>query len=150
MEHTKEVKKNESIFSKPEVEILMESFKIVAKENKDIVYMSDANIDTSPNAGSGHKFCSTKVEKEFNKYIEELDLTIMNNEYTRFRQDQDPSCIDHIITNCPKKMKNIATHTNSISDHETVSATYHLDGIKPIIAERIIKNTKNVTSENLE
>ena len=64
----------------------MESFKTAAKENKDIISLSDTNIDTSTNAGSGHKFYSTKVEREFNQYIEELDLTIMNNEYTRFMQ----------------------------------------------------------------
>ena len=74
----------------------------------------------------------------------------MNEEYTRFMNGQDPSCIDHIITNSPKKVKNIATHVNSISDHETVSATYHPDGRKPTIAEMVTRNTKNITSDNME
>ena len=75
---------------------------------------------------------------------------IMNEEYTRFMDDQDPSCIDHIITNSPKKLKNIATHVNGISDHETISATYHPDGRKPIVAEIVTRNTKNITSDTME
>ena len=54
------------------------------------------------------------------------------------------------MTNSPKKLKNIATHINSISDHETVSATYHPYGRKPTIVEMIIRNTKNITSDNME
>ena len=110
------------------LKFLMEGFKTAAKENKEIISLSDTNIDTSPDAGSRHKYYSAKVEREFNQYLEEMDLSIMNNEYTRLMEGQDSSCIDHIITNCPKKMKNIATHINSISDHETVSATYHPGG----------------------
>ena len=66
----------------------------------------------------------------------------MNNEYTRFMAGQDPSCIDHIIRNCPKKIKNVATHINGNSDHETDSASYHRDGRKPAISERILRNKK--------
>ena len=113
----------------------MDGFKKASKENKDIISLSDTNIDTSANAGSGHRYYSTKVEREFYKYIEEYQLTIMNEEYTRFHTGQDPSCIDHIMTNSPKKLKDIATHLNSILDHKTISATYHPDGRKPTDAE---------------
>ena len=64
------------------LKFLMDGFKKASKENKDIISLSDTNIDTSPNAGSGHRYYSTKVEKEFFRYIEENQLTIMNEENT--------------------------------------------------------------------
>ena len=132
------------------LKFLMDGFKKATKENKDIISLSDTNIDTSPNGGSGHRYYSSKVEREFLNYIEENQLTIMNEEYTRHMNGQDPSCIDHIMTNSPKKLKDIATHVSTISDHEIISATYHPDGRKPTIAEKITRNTKNITSDNME
>ena len=108
----KKLRKTNQYTPSQRLKFLMDGFKKASKENKDIVSLSDTNIDTSVNAGSGHKYISTKVEKDFYKYIEENELMIMNEEYTRFMDGQDPSCIDHIITNSPKKLKNVATHVN--------------------------------------
>ena len=47
-------------------------------------------------------------------------------------------------------MKNVTTHPNGISDHETISATYHPDGRKPTVAEIVTRNTKNITTDTME
>ena len=72
------------------LKFLTDGFKKASNKNKDIISMSDTNIDTSPNDDSGHRYYSSKVEKEFFKYIEDNELTIMNEEYTRFMNGQDP------------------------------------------------------------
>ena len=87
----------------------MDGFKKAKKEGKDIISLSDTTIDTSPNAGSGHKFYSTKVEKEFFKLIEENDHFIkkVKDIHKEIQiTDTDPLVIlEKLITRVKKEAK---------------------------------------------
>merc|ERR1712240_590477 len=41
------------------------------------------------------------------------------------------SCIDHIYSNCPEKLTHITTINKGLSDHATLTATYHTKPTKP-------------------
>ena len=47
-------------------------------------------------------------------------------------------------------MKRTQTITNVISDHETVVSEYHNSSMVIRTAERVVRNSKNLTVENLE
>ena len=49
----------------------------------------------------------------------------MNSEFTRYASHQDPSTIDHILTNRPLLLSNKTTETNIISDHCSLILKYN-------------------------
>ena len=52
------------------------------------------------------------------------NITRHNHENTRFVQNQQPSCIDHIYSNIPSNITNAITHNKLITDQKILSLTY--------------------------
>ena len=48
----------------------------------------------------------------------------IHNEKPTFHRKGNVSCIDHIISNCPTKIKNVTTHKDILSDHNHLTCTY--------------------------
>ena len=111
--------------------------------------MMDTNIDTSENRSKNSKY-KPKLLKNLEENLMKNKLEILNKELTRFQQGVSPSCIDHIITNNSARMMKTQTLTNGLSDHETVTSEYHNSKMIMKRAERIVRNSKNLTVENLE
>ena len=63
--------------------------------------MMDTNIDTSVNSTRNTKY-KPKMLKIFEDFLQNNNLQILNEEFTRFQSGVNPSCIDHIITNNPE------------------------------------------------
>merc|ERR1712112_532441 len=61
-----------------------------------------------------------------------------------------PSCIDHIFSNCPNKLINTTTHTNTNSDHSFLTTTYVSQ--EAIYTPKFIKirDKKQLTRQNLK
>ena len=131
------------------LKLILEKIAKAKKENEDIIIMMDTNIDTSVNSTRNTKY-KPKMLKIFEDFLQNNNLQILNEEFTRFQSGVNPSCIDHIITNNPERMKRTQTITNVISDHETVVSEYHNSSMVIRTAERVVRNSKNLTVENLE
>ena len=89
------------------------------------------------------------MTKSFEEFLEKNKLQIMNEELTRFESNVEPTCIDHIITNVPQRISKVQTTTNIVSDHETVTCKYNNNAIIRRREERIVRNNKMLTKENL-
>ena len=77
----------------------------------------DDNLNTLPNAdftGRGH---IRDMIDHYESFLNDHNLVTMNEEATRFCSGTEPSCIDHITTNCPDKLFNINTVKSIFSDH---------------------------------
>ena len=77
----------------------------------------DDNLNTLPNAdftGRGH---IRDMIDHYESFLNDNNLVTMNEEATRYCSGTEPSCIDHITTNCPDKLFNINTVKSIFSDH---------------------------------
>ena len=117
--------------------------------NLDIVILMDSNIDTSDNNSHNIRFNIKKLYDMWTGFLGDNNLVILNTELTRFVSHQDPSTIDHIISNCPAKLGPIRTIKNNISDHCMLTTIYKSKGFKSEPKFKIIRNFQNVTHENL-
>ena len=115
----------------------------------DIVILMDSNIDTSENNNHNNRFNIKKLYDMWSGFLSDNNLVILNTELTRFASHQDPSTIDHIISNCPTKLGPIRTIKNNISDHCMLTTIYKSKGFKTEPKFKIIRNFQNVTHENL-
>ena len=50
-------------------------------------------------------------------FIQKNSLKVHNEDFTRFSSCNEPSVIDHIVSNCPEKLSCVSTNLNTVSDH---------------------------------
>ena len=119
------IAKSNSLQSQLErLEIMLNSITKAKQTSNQVIIIMDSNLDTSPD---NHHNLQHKVEKLMEKFantIETLNLDIVNKEFTRYVNHQNPSTIDHFITNSTNKKANILTKNVTFSDHCLLQAFY--------------------------
>ena len=81
----------------------LSKYKLAIEEGKDIVTLMDDNINTLTNADFGNRAHIKDMKESFDNFINDNNIAVLNDEPTHFMSGVDPSCIDHITTNCPEK-----------------------------------------------
>ena len=93
-------------------------------ENKDIITMMDDNLNSLPSADFvGRGYLKDMID-HYESFLNSNNLVTMNKEATRFCSGVEPSCIDHVTTNCPDKIYNINTVKSIFSDHCCIVFNY--------------------------
>ena len=90
----------------------------------------DDNINTLPNADFSNRAYLSDMKEIFENFLNDNNIAMLNYEPTRFLSGVDPSCIDHITTNCPDKFFNTNTIKSKISDHCLLVTNYKNKKIK--------------------
>ena len=90
------------------------------------------------------------MKEKFYNFLNDNNIAILNDEPTRFFSGVDPSCIDHITTNCPEKFYNTNTIKNNISDHCFLVTNYKNKKITYKPKKLKIRNFKSLTKLKLE
>merc|ERR1712240_272533 len=133
-----------------------------SKEGRDIVILTDENIDSLQDKSSTGYCKNIQLKTLCDNSIIENSLTYHNNKAT-FCRKWVKSCIDYIISNCPLKIMNVRTHdgetevfgykdwefNNIMSDHFILSCTYNHKKINLPQQFMITRNSKLLTRYNL-
>ena len=102
----------------------MKLWKTLAAENKNLIILTDDNIDSSPQSIFNRRYNIKLLSDLLSDTMYNLNIHQCNNSYTRITSHQPPSCIDKIYSNVSHKISNIKTITNIDSDHKYVTAIY--------------------------
>ena len=92
-------------------------------ENKDVIVLMDDNIDSSI-SNFNNRYKVDKLMGMLDDHLNKFNLSQCNFDYTRVVSHQQPSCIDHIYSNCADKITNIQTINNIDSDHKYIVCNY--------------------------
>ena len=128
----------------------LSKYKIAVDEGKDICTFMDDNINTLPYADYSNRMHIRDMKESLESFANDNNIAILNDEPTRFLSGVDPSCIDHITTNCPEKFYNTNTIKTTISDHCCLVTNYKNKKIKYQPKKIKIRNFKNLTKIKLE
>ena len=104
--------------------LTLELWKKALSEKKDVVVLTDDNIDSAVNASHNKIYNIKNIEKIHNEHLEENNLVTHNNKFTWFQSHCKPSVIDHIYSNCPTKITPVETINNIYSDHSILLTRY--------------------------
>merc|ERR1712240_733827 len=104
-------------------------------EKKEVIVMADDNMDFD-NENYNNRYRIKAIKEKTTQFITDNNITVHNKEPTYFVNQTPTSCIDHIYSNCPQKITHITTENNGLSDHATITATYHTKA--PINTPKII------------
>ena len=117
-------------------------------EDKEVIVTGDINInslkwmrDDLPASDSIHKLRSL-IELLFEKIIPH-GISQLVTVATHSWPGQEDSCLDHVYTNKPDKLSNIAVHRNGGSDHSVICFTRYAKSLKKnvrYIRKRSFKN----------
>ena len=117
-------------------------------EEKEIIVTGDINIDSLkwmnddlPASDSAHKLRSL-IELLFEKIIPH-GISQLVTVATRSGPRQVDSCLDHLYSNKPDKLSEVAVHVNGGSDHKVVCVTRYAKSMKKnvrYIRKRSFKN----------
>ena len=77
--------------------LIIEKWEKAIKEKRDIIVMMDDNIDSNPNMDHNKFYKIKDLANTFFKHIDTNNITVHNNEFTRYVSHQKPSCIDHFF-----------------------------------------------------
>ena len=105
--------------------LILDKWQLALKEKRDTIVLMDDNIDTSLNNNHNKNYNIKQLFDNYQKHINENNLTLHNSDFTRIVSHQPPSCIDHITSNCCNKIINVKTHNNIFSDHKIITAQYN-------------------------
>merc|ERR1712240_705471 len=81
-------------------ESVLKKWEATNKENKEIIVMTDDNMDHRNN-NFNNNFRINITKELTSKFISNNNYTIHNKENTYFINQKPVSCIDHIYSNCP-------------------------------------------------
>ena len=130
-------------------EITLENWSKCISEGKDIVVLTDDNVDTSTNASHNKKYKIRHIEKLLNDHINKHGIVLHNKQLTRFESHSQPSILDHIYSNCPSKLTPVETIKNIFSDHSLLKVNYTMSQnmYKPKYV--FLRNYRLITKEKM-
>ena len=103
---------------------IIDMWQIAIGEGKDTIVLMDDNIDSNINSSHHKQFKVKHLDELLKEHINHNNITVHNKKNTRFARNKQPSCLDHIYSNCSDKIVNVQTHTNTFSDHAIITAEY--------------------------
>ena len=130
--------------------VTMKLWETLVAEDKDLIIMTDDNIDSSPNSNYNKRYNIKVLSELLFDTMTSLNITQCNKNYTRITNHQAPSCIDKIYTNVSHKINNINTVPNIDSDHSYVTAIYNVK--EPLYTPKFFtkRNYQSLTKNNIE
>ena len=93
-------------------------------EDKEVIVLTDDNIDSSENNRHNSKYNIQMLYNILNDHLNENSIKQLNRDFTRITSHQQPACLNKIYTNKPNKFSNIRTCKNIDLDHKYVIARY--------------------------
>ena len=90
------------------------------------------------------------MRETYFEFINNNNLVIHNNKPTRHMVNTDPSCIDHITSNCPENIYNVKTHLTSSSYHSVLTFTFNTKCTSYLPKKLTLRNHKILTKAALE
>ena len=114
------------------------------------IVLHDVNIDISPNNNHNSQFNIKSIFDTYNCFLNDNDLSILNSKFTRYAPHQNPSTIDHLITNRPSLFSDVTTITNCISDHCTLMVNFKIKAEIYWPRFKFNRNLKKLTSDSLK
>ena len=103
---------------------VLDKWEKAISEKKEVIVLTDDNMDHE-NENYNNKYRIKAIKEKTIQFLTEHNITTHNKEPTYFVNQTPISCIDHIYSNCPQKITHITTINNGLSDHATLTATYH-------------------------
>ena len=71
-----------------------------------------------------------KLIPVYEDFINAQGLTIINNKFTHFQSNCDPSFIDNILSNKPNHIDQVQTTPGLISDYMIISCLFHVNELQ--------------------
>ena len=96
---------------------IIEQVRDAGKLSKHLLVAGDLNIDMSVDKDTVTGDDLKHLIPIYEEFLNKDGLAIMNTEKTRFQSNQDPSFVDHLVSNVPQNFDNIQTKKALISDH---------------------------------
>ena len=135
---------------KERYELILKNWKKASHENKDIIILMDDNIDTIRNSNHNNKFKINDIYDILQDHLNFRNFSLHNKKATRFAQHNQPSCIDHIFSNCPTKITQVQTYRNIFSDHCLLKTSYKVKA-NPFSPKYVkVSDRKKLTKDALE
>ena len=94
-------------------------------ESRISLMLGDMNIDKSVNKDLHSRQDVKKLVPIYEDFLNNLNLTIVNHEMTRFEINAPPSLLNHIITKEPNRLDHKETKPSLISDLKILSCLLH-------------------------
>ena len=104
--------------------MVLAQWKKAHKENKEIIVLTDNNMDHNNNTFNTNHKINTIKEMTLD-FLSSNNYTTHNEENTYYVKQTPISCIDHIYSNCLYKISTVTTHNDGHSDHSILMARYH-------------------------
>merc|ERR1712240_293787 len=105
-------------------EKVLEKWEKAIKEKKEVIVLTDDNMDHENN-NYNNRYRIKTIKERTTQFLTENNITTHNKDPTYYVNQKPISCIDHIYSNCPQKITHITTINNGFSDHATLTTTYH-------------------------
>ena len=83
--------------------------------------MGDNNLNTHDSSNYDDRAYLRHMRDDWYEYLDNKEMAILNNEFTRFSSCSDNSCIDHFTSNSPNNLFNVTTIPIIFSDHAGLS-----------------------------
>merc|ERR1712240_989101 len=103
---------------------VLEKWDQAISEKKEVIVLTDDNMDHE-NENYNNRYRIKAIKEKTMQFLTEHNITTHNKKPTYYVNQTPISCIDHIYSNCPQKLTHITTNINGLSDHATLTATYH-------------------------
>ena len=133
----------------------MKQIREASKLTSHLLVAADMNLDLSVDKDTTARDDIKHLLPIYQDFLNDDHFAVMNTEKTRFQINQEPSLIDHLVSNTPQNFDNIETKKALISDHRMVMCYYHVDEI--VESPRMIfktnwsgLNSENITASMLE
>merc|ERR1712240_391568 len=94
------------------------------KEKKEVIVLTDDNMDLN-NDNYNNNYKIVTIRERTTQFLSDNNITTHNKDPTFYIKQTPSSYIDHIYSNCPKKLTHITTINNGQSDHAMITAIYH-------------------------
>merc|ERR1712115_572835 len=103
---------------------VMSQWQKAHKENKEIIVLTDDNMDYNNNTFNNN-YKINNIKEITTEFLNNNNYTTINDTNTYHIKQKSISCIDHIYSNCPHKITHVTTHNTGQSDHSILTARYH-------------------------
>ena len=110
----------------------------------------DDNINTLEDANFSNRAYLHDMRELFYDFMNNNNLIIHNNKPTRHIINMDPSCIDHVTSNCPENIYNVKTTLTSSSDLSVLTFTFNTKCQSYIPKKITLRNYNSLTNLALE
>lgn len=122
--------------------------KILDNSKNDFLIFGDDNIDTLNNNNIYNNYRLNDLKQLRDSFLINNNLVSHHNKPTFFRRG-NVSCLDHLYSNCPSRVKNVTIEKEILSDHKIMTFNYNNKKLSINATYKILRDYSLLTKDNL-